>query len=254
MANDLTIYSDHASDWWSGTQRFLRLLHNLVIPRLQHFDEIVGDWHGQRVLDLGCGGGFMADALARRGACVTGVDPSAPAIDAARTHAQETQLDIDYRVGVGEAIPCEDHSFDIVVCVDVLEHVADLDQVLDEVNRVLKPGGLFLFDTIHRSPLATLVVVYLGEYLLRLLPVGTHDPKMFIKRRDMEAYLAERHFSVGPIVGLGPTGINRRLDLTFGRLPFTGIMYMGHATRANTGDMKSNGQISTDRPGSTTAQ
>ena len=113
MANDLTIYSDYAPDWWTGSQRFLRLLHNLVVPRLKHFDEIVGDWTGQKVLDLGCGGGFMADALARRGAHVTGLDPSAPAIDAARRHAQETRLDIDYRVGVGEAIPCDSEAFDL---------------------------------------------------------------------------------------------------------------------------------------------
>ena len=134
-------------------------------------------------------------------------------------------------MGVGEALPSDDALFDIVVCVDVLEHVADLETVLNEIKRVLKPGGVFLFDTIHRSWLATLVVVIFGEYILRLLPIGTHDPKLFIKRAELESALQKRGFTMGKVVGLGPNGINRRLDLTFGQLPFTGIMYMGHCTR-----------------------
>ena len=229
MRNDLSIYRTYAPNWWDGSQRFLRLLHNLVPARLSHFDEVIGTWHGTTVLDLGCGGGFMSEALAKRGATVIGIDPVAAAVEAARAHAADAGLAIDYRIGGGEAIPLADRSVDCVVCVDVLEHVADLDRVLDEIARVLKPGGLFLFDTINRTRLAALVIVHLGESVLGLLPRGTHDPAKFIKPSELSAKLVARGLSVGQIVGLGPCGLNRRFDLTFGRLPSVQIMYAGHA-------------------------
>lgn len=229
IRNDLSIYRTHARDWWSGSQRFLRVLHNLVPARLDHFDEVVGTWQDKTVVDVGCGGGFMAEALARRGARVIGVDPSEAAVAAARSHAAVEGLAIDYRVGVGEAIPIPDSSVDCVVCVDVLEHVADLDRVLDEAARVLKPRGVFLFDTINRTRLASLLLVHLGESVLGPLPRGTHDPAKFIKPEELRSKLAQRGFDVGPMVGLGPRGLDRRLDFTFGRLPSLHIMYMGHA-------------------------
>lgn len=100
MRNDLSIYRTYAANWWDGSQRFLRLLHNLVAAHLSLFDEVVDTWRGEIVLDLGCGGGFMAEALAQRGANVIGVEA---AVVAARTHAGEAGLVIDYRVGSGEA-------------------------------------------------------------------------------------------------------------------------------------------------------
>ncbi len=229
MANDLSIYRTYAHNWWDGSQRFLRLLHNIVPARMRHFSTVVDAWTGKTVLDLGCGGGFMSEALARKGALVVGVDPSGPAIEAAQDHARHEGLAIDYRVGSGERIPLESASTDCVVCVDVLEHVENVDTVLDEIRRVLKPGGLFLFDTINRTALATLVLVHFGEKILGLLPRGTHDPAKFIRPAELSAKLKTRGFDVGPFVGLGPCGIDRRLDFTFGRLPSVQIMYMGHA-------------------------
>ncbi len=229
MRNDLSIYRTYAPNWWDGSQRFLRLLHNLVPPRLAYFDTIVGTWRGKTVLDLGCGGGFMAEAIARKGAAVIGIDPSEDAIRVAQAHAESEGLKIDYEVGSGESIAVADACVDCVVCVDVLEHVADLDRVLDEVQRVLKPGGVFLFDTINRTALAALVIVHLGEMIFRLLPRGTHDPAKFIRPSELRLKLQERGLAAGPFVGLGPRGLNRRLDFTFGRLPSVQIMYMGHA-------------------------
>lgn len=138
---------------------------------------------------------------------------------------------IGYDVGVGEALPYDDASFDAVVCVDVLEHVADLAKVLSEVARTLRPGGVFLFDTINRNPLARLATITLAEDLLRLLPRGTHDPAMFIKPRELRAALQGAGLVPGPTAGLGPRGLNRRLDLTFGPLPLTAILYMGIARK-----------------------
>jgi len=234
MRNDLTIYDQVADQWWSDDIRWVRTLKNLVPGRLKWFDRHI-DWHGRQVLDLGCAGGFMAEALAARGAHVTGIDPASEAIDAARAHARASGLRIGYDVGVGEALPYDDAGFDAVVCVDVLEHVTDLHKVLSEVTRVLRPGGMFLFDTINRNPLARLVTITIAEDVLRLLPRGTHDPAMFIKPRELLAAMQGAGLVAGPITGLGPRGLNRRFDLTFGPLPLTAILYMGIARKPTPG-------------------
>lgn len=228
--NDLGIYDAVAEHWWSDDIRWVRTLKNLVPGRLRWMDRQI-DWAGKRVLDLGCAGGFMAEALAARGAIVTGIDPAADAIAAARRHAEAGGLAITYDVGVGEVLPYNAGEFDAVVCVDVLEHVADLNKVMSEVVRVLAPGGMFLFDTINRNPLAQLATITMAEDVLRLLPKGTHDPAMFIKPAELRAAMTQAGLSPGHFTGLGPRGINRRFDLTFGPLPMTGILYMGTAEK-----------------------
>ncbi len=227
--NDCSIYETHGAEWWRGSQRFLRTLQSLVPPRMRFFSQFV-DWQGKTVLDLGCGGGFMSEELARRGATVIGVDPAAAALQAAREHAQQSKQSIDYRHGAGESLPLEAASVDLVVCVDVLEHVTDLPRTLDEIRRVLRPGGSFCFDTINRNWLASLVIVRLGEDVLRLLPRGTHDPELFIKPQELRSLLQERGFVCQPFTGLGPCGVNRHGELRFGALPSTLLMYMGVAT------------------------
>jgi len=230
MRNDLTIYDKVADRWWSDDIRWVRTLKNLVPGRLSWMDRQI-DWRGKQVLDLGCAGGFMAEALADRGAIVTGLDPAGEAIAAARAHAAQTGRAIRYDVGVGEALPYPDTTFDAVVCVDVLEHVQDLSRVMAEVTRVLRPDGLFLFDTINRNPLARLATITVAEDILRLLPKGTHDPDMFIKPRELRAAMTQAGLVPGPFTGLGPRGVTLRGDLTFGRLPLTAILYMGTARK-----------------------
>ncbi len=135
---------------------------------------------------------------------------------------------------MGETLPYADASFDAVVCVDVLEHVQDLDQVLAEVTRVLKPGGLFLYDTINRNPVARLVTVTMAEDVLGLLPKGTHDPAMFIKPAELVHAMQGAGLVPGPMTGLGPRGLNRRGDFTFGRVPLRLVIYMGLARKPAT--------------------
>jgi ubiquinone biosynthesis O-methyltransferase len=226
--NDLSRYERHADHWWDGSQRWLRALQNLVPARLGYFDRLIA-WPGRAVLDLGCGGGFMSEALASRGAEVIGIDISRSAVAAATRHAVDRRLPIRYLVGSAEDLPLPSRCLDCVVCVDVLEHVRSLDHVLDEVRRVLRPGGLFLFDTINRTRLASFVMVFCGERILRLLPRGTHDPAKFITPAELDAKLAERGFAARKFAGLGPRGIDARFDITFGRLPSVSIMYMGQA-------------------------
>lgn len=230
MRNNLSIYNETADNWWSDELRWVRTLKNLVPGRLKWFDRHF-DWAGKDVLDLGCAGGFMAEAIAERGARVVGIDPAADAIAAASRHASAGGLIIQYDVGVGEALPYDDGCFDAVVCVDVLEHVADLASVLAEVARVLRPGGFFLFDTINRNPIARLATITMAEDVLRLLPRGTHDPALYIKPDELRQAMQDAGLMPGPMTGLGPRGINRRLDLTFGQLSLTWILYMGLARK-----------------------
>lgn len=228
--NRLDIYDDAASVWWSDDTRWVRTLKNMVPGRMRYFDRFL-DWQNKHVLDVGCAGGFMTEAIAQRGAHAFGIDPSEPAIAAGRAHAAATGLEIDYRVGIGEALPYEDASFDAVVCVDVLEHVTDLSLVISEISRVLKPGGIFLFDTINRSRLAAFVTVTMAEDVMGILPRGTHDPAMYIKPKELRWELASAGFSVGKLTGFGPRGINLKGGFTFGRLPGTAIIYMGTAVK-----------------------
>jgi 2-polyprenyl-6-hydroxyphenyl methylase / 3-demethylubiquinone-9 3-methyltransferase len=230
IRNNLSIYDDVAQNWWSDDLRWVRTLKNMVPGRLAYFDRFM-NWQGAKVLDLGCAGGFMAEAIADRGAIVTGIDPAAGTIAAAKAHAAARNLPIQYDVGTGEALPYADASFEAVVCVDVLEHVADLSMVLAQTARVLRPGGMFLFDTINRNPVATFATITMAENVLRLLPKGTHDPAMFIKPAELRAALIKAGFKPAAMAGLGPRGINRRGDFTFGRVPGTAIIYMGTARK-----------------------
>lgn len=228
--NNLGIYDDVAANWWSNDIRWVRTLKNLVPGRLAWFDRHI-DWAGLGVLDLGCAGGFMAEALTLKGARVTGIDPASQAIEAARARAKSIGQLIRYDVGVGENLPYETESYDAVVCVDVLEHVSVLTEVLSEVARVLKPGGVFLFDTINRNPVSRFGTITVAENILQLLPKGTHDPELFIKPRELMLALENAGLVAGPTKGLGPRGINRRGDLVFGPVPTRSVIYMGIARK-----------------------
>ena len=228
--NDLSIYDRVADQWWSDEVRWVRTLKNLVPGRLAWFDRYI-DWTDKDVLDLGCAGGFMAEALASKGARVTGIDPASDAIEAAKSRATLVGQAIRYDVGIGEALPYEDETFDAVVCVDVLEHVSDRTKVTAEIARVLRPGGIFLYDTINRNLVSRLATITVAENILGLLPRGTHDPELFIKPKELVRELTNAGLVAGPQTGLGPRGINRKGDLVFGPLPLKSVIYMGRATK-----------------------
>jgi 2-polyprenyl-6-hydroxyphenyl methylase/3-demethylubiquinone-9 3-methyltransferase len=223
----VTIYD--TSGWWDGDARWLRILQNMVPARFSLFEPIMGSWRDKVGLDLGCGGGFMSMALWERGAKVSAIDLSAPAIFAAQRHARMAGAQIDFRVGDGRQLPYAESSFDFVICVDVFEHTTDVASVISEIHRVLRPRGTLLFDTINRTSIARMVMVTLGEEICGFVPRGSHDPALFLSPRQLLKYLREGSFDVGRISGFGPRGIDRRGDVTFGRLPTTAIQYAGHA-------------------------
>jgi 2-polyprenyl-6-hydroxyphenyl methylase/3-demethylubiquinone-9 3-methyltransferase len=223
--NDLTFYSQNAEHWWDASAK-VYALNYLNPPRFAYFDRHIPIWQGLKVLDIGCGGGYSCEFLAERGAIVSGIDQSQECIIAAQSHAKTKQLAIDYQYGYAESLPYGDRSFDVVVCVDVLEHVANPQQTVREIHRVLKPGGTFCFDTINRTFQSKLIMIWLLEELLREIPQGIHDWNKFIKPEDLTDWMQS----------VGFTGIEIRGFNIFGKTVFDNIAAYRHYRR--TGNFK----------------
>ncbi len=188
--NNLAFYDQQAAHWWDEAATIFPL-SKLNPLRFQYFDQRIPHWRELRVLDVGCGGGYTCEFLARRGARVTGIDQSAACIAAAQAHAEEQGLAIAYHTGVGEDLPFPAHTFDVVTCVDVLEHVSSPVATVAEISRVLKPGGYFCFDTINRTPQSHWLMIRLLEDGLRLIPRGVHDWQKFVPPEDLRQFLMQ---------------------------------------------------------------
>lgn len=208
-----------ASRWWDpqGPQR---PLHELNPARLGYVrDRAV--LAGARVLDVGCGGGLLSEALAGEGARVTALDLAPELIDVARLHLLESGRQVDYRLQPVEALAQEmPGSFDAITCMEMLEHVPDPGAVLQACATLLKPGGKLLLSTLNRTPAAFAVAIVGAEYVARLLPKGTHDYKQFIRPSELAAWLRAAGLRLDDVSGLaydplrrkawvgGPTAVN----------------------------------------------
>jgi len=210
MPADNTLYDQPGDIWWDERQPLHAIRTSLNPARMSYFRAVLAaqgiDPGGKVIVDVGCGGGLLAEELAALGAQVIGVDPAAASIATAREHASRARLDIDYRVGRGEQLPLSDGAADIVCCVDVLEHVADLDAVIAETARVLKPGALYLFDTINRTRLSKLVMIKLSQEWAATawMPPGLHDWDQFITPAELGAILARHHLDSRGMTGIAP--------------------------------------------------
>ncbi len=191
--NDLEFYDLSADEWWDKNSKIYALYY-LNQPRFQFFDRYIPQWQGLKVLDVGCGGGFSCEFMAKKGTITYGIDSSAKCIETAQRHSCENGLDINYKVGVAESLPYQDNTFDVVICVDVLEHVYDYRQVVSEIYRVLKPGGIFFYDTINRNFQSRLMMIWLMENLLRLIPLGVHDWDKFIQPEELKELMVSLDF------------------------------------------------------------
>ena len=211
MPVDNELYNRPRDIWWDEREP-LSTLRTMVNPgRVGYFRSVLierlgRDPHGLCALDVGCGGGLLAEEFARLGCAVTGVDPSEPSLETARAHAAASGLAIDYRTGSGEALPFDDAAFDLVYCCDVLEHVADVERVIAEIARVLRPGGVFLYDTVNRTLLSRLLIIGVAQEwsATQFLPPNLHDWRMFIKPAELHAILARHGLIARGVVGLAP--------------------------------------------------
>jgi len=193
MPVDNEIYNAPGDIWWDEHQPLNAIRTSINPARLDYFIRVLGevgiDPAGKTMVDIGCGGGLFAEEFARLGARVIGVDPSASSLETARDHAASMGLGIDYRAGTGEQLPLEDASVDIACCVDVLEHVNNLEAVIAETARVLRPDGVYLFDTINRTAMSKLVVIKLLQdwRFTAWMPRDLHAWDQFITPGELRA-------------------------------------------------------------------
>ncbi len=197
----ITNFERLADQWWDP-EGPLRTLHVLNPIRLRYIDAEVR-LSGQQVLDLGCGGGLLSEAMAMRGAIVTGVDASVAAIRTARSHGTLSGARVDYVHGTAESLSATAAGrYQVITCMELVEHVPDPDSTLQACARLLQPGGDLIVSTLNRNLKAYLGAVVAAEYLFRLLPIGTHDYARFIRPAELRRMLARHGFTVIDLVGL----------------------------------------------------
>lgn len=190
-----------ASRWWDPHSEF-KPLHDINPLRLNWIDERVG-LSGKKVLDVGCGGGILSESMARRGAIVTGIDMGEAPLAVARLHAQESGQTVDYRQIPVETLAAEHPaSFDVVTCLEMLEHVPDPAAIIQACFTLVKPGGLVFFSTINRNPKAYTFAILGAEYILGMLPKGTHEYRKFIKPSELASWIRQAGLSLSDMTGL----------------------------------------------------
>ncbi len=203
-----------ASRWWDRESEF-KPLHDINPLRISYIERMVQSVDGKRILDVGCGGGILAEALALKGARVTGIDMSGLSLKVARMHLHESKLDIEYQHSTVEAFADRNEArFDIVTCLEMLEHVPDPGSIITATAGLLKPGGTLFLSTINRNPKAFALAILGAEYLLGLLPRGTHDYRKFIKPSEIAAQLRRLDLRATDITGMHYNPITRQYSLS----------------------------------------
>jgi 2-polyprenyl-6-hydroxyphenyl methylase/3-demethylubiquinone-9 3-methyltransferase len=253
---DNAVYGRMADSWWNEGG-CLHVLAALNPARFGYMRRVLAEeLHvapgGLHVLDVGCGGGLLAEEFARLGCAVIGVDPSEESLVAARAHAATQGLTIGYQRALGEALPFADASFDIVYCCDVLEHVTDLPQVIAETARMLRPGGTYFYETINRTLRSRLIVIKLLQdwRWTALMPSRLHDWNMFIRPAELRRELELHGLVPVGLTGLKPRASPLRLiralrrrkrgllsyaaafrEMELGESPDTSVSYIGYARK-----------------------
>lgn len=223
---ELDKFGDLAHRWWDPNSEF-KPLHDINPLRLDWIDNAIG-LRGKRVLDVGCGGGLLSEGMAVRGAEVTGIDLSEKPLGVARLHLLESGQKVDYRKVAVEQLAAEMPGvFDTVTCLEMLEHVPDPASIVASCARLVKPSGQVFFSTINRNPKAYLFAVIGAEYLLQMLPKGTHDFARFIKPSELTRWCKQAGLEPDELVGMTYNPLNRHYAL--GR--DTDVNYLIRATR-----------------------
>jgi 2-polyprenyl-6-hydroxyphenyl methylase/3-demethylubiquinone-9 3-methyltransferase len=198
---ELEKFSQLASRWWDPESEF-KPLHDINPLRLDHIDRIAG-LSGKAVLDVGCGGGILSEAMAARGAKVTGIDLADKPLKVAQLHLLESGREVEYlRISAEELAATRPQQYDVVTCMELLEHVPDPAATVRACGELAKPGGWVFFATLNRNPKSYLFAVLGAEYVLGLLPRGTHDYAKFIKPSELSAMCRNAGLSLAGIVGM----------------------------------------------------
>ena len=224
---EISKFEELASRWWDRNSEF-KPLHD-INPLRAGFIDRLSPVAGRQLLDVGCGGGILAEAMAQRGARVTGIDMGEAPLNVARIHQLESGVEIDYRQSTAEALAeSQPEAFHIVCCLELLEHVPDPAAVIRACADLCQAGGDLYFSTINRNPKAYVFAIIGAEYLLKLLPRGTHDYARFIKPSELATWIREAGLELGAMTGLcyNPITRNYRLEQRD-----VSVNYMVHARK-----------------------
>ena len=219
-----------ASRWWDAEGEF-KPLHAINPLRLDFIDARAG-LAGKKVLDVGCGGGILSESMAHRGASVTGIDLGEAPLSVARLHALESGATVDYRLISVEALAAEQPGhYDIVTCMEMLEHVPDPASVIRACSQLVRPGGYVFFSTLNRTPKSYAFAILGAEYVLNLLPRGTHDYAKFIRPSEMAAWARAAELEVNEQTGLTYNPLTRHYRLVANDVSVNYMMYCRKASQ-----------------------
>jgi len=223
---ELDKFGELAHRWWDPNSEF-KPLHDINPLRLDWIDRSIG-LDGKRVLDVGCGGGLLSEGMAARGAQVTGIDLSEKPLGVARLHLLESGRQVDYRkISVEQLADEMPGAFDAVTCLEMLEHVPDPSSVVTACARLVKPGGQVFLSTLNRNPKSYLLAVIGAEYVLQMLPKGTHDYARFIKPSELARWAKLANLEPEEVIGMSYNPLSRQYRLG----PDTSVNYLMRATR-----------------------
>ena len=209
---ELEKFAALAHRWWDKNSEF-KPLHAINPLRLHFIDEAVG-LNGKRVLDVGCGGGILSESMAEKGADVVAIDLGEKALKVAKLHQLESGSKVDYQLIAVETLASQQPaSFDVVTCMEMLEHVPDPAAIIDACAKLVKPGGSVFFSTINRNPKAYLFAVIGAEYVLNMLPKGTHEYEKFIKPSELSAWARNSDLTVNELKGMSYNPLTQHYSL-----------------------------------------
>ena len=225
--NEIAKFEALANRWWDRNGEF-RPLHDINPLRCNYID-LHSPVAGRKILDVGCGGGILSEALAQRGAQVTGIDMGAAPLQVAQLHGLESGVTVEYRQITAEALAQQEPAaYDVVTCMEMLEHVPDPASVVRACAQLCKPGGHVYFSTINRNPKAYALMVVGAEYLLRYLPRGTHEYDKFIRPSELASMLRNAQLQLQNLTGLVYNPLTRQFRLDPGDVD---VNYMLHSSR-----------------------
>ena len=203
-----------AARWWDRNSEF-KPLHDINPLRLNYIKEQCGEsLEGKRILDIGCGGGILSESLALEGASVVGIDLAEAGLEVAKLHLLESGLDIDYQfISAEELAQSESGSFDVIACLEMLEHVPDPSLIIEACSKLIKPDGQLFFSTINRNPKSYFFAIVGAEYVLNLLPKGTHHYEKFIRPSEIDEWARAYDLSISSMIGMTYNPITKKYKL-----------------------------------------